>query len=65
MLYTVIAPQNIWENVGMSQTGQLQRIQWGNTQIFVDGAGVVNTVLSSDPAVFLRLNAQYPCGRLR
>lgn len=65
MLYTVIAPQSVWRDEIDSPQCTLQRVQHGDVQILVDDEGVVKNVLSSDPAVFLRINARYPFGRIR
>ena len=65
MLYTVIAAQSIWVNSLQTAESPMQPMQLGAAQVLIDREGVVNTVLSSDPNVFLQLNRRFPCGRMR
>ena len=64
MLYTIIGADALWQGADTPQTEPLARLKWENTELLVGKEGVVTTVLSSDPAVFLRFHVRVPGGRL-
>lgn len=64
MLYTIVGEEAVWQGADTPQTESLARLKWENTELLVGREGVVTTVLSSDPAVFLRFHERAPCSRL-
>ena len=64
MFYTIISGEALWQGADTPQTEPLTRLKWENAELLVGKEGVVTTVLSSDPAVFLRFHEHMPCSRI-
>jgi hypothetical protein len=65
MYYTIVTQQQLWRDSDVPAPEPVKRVLWQHTSLLVNDQGVVSTVLSSDPADFLRLYAAYPCGRMK
>ena len=60
MLYTVLDPERICPRG--EESPPCRRVRWEGTELLLGPGGRVQTILSSDPAVYLCLHEQLPGG---
>lgn len=65
MYYTIVSQDDLYRGGDLPMPEPMKKVVWQHTSLLVNDQGVVNAVLSSDPAVFLKLQQTYPCGRMK